>query len=110
MREASASPIMWHSDARASVGSGLRDSSVLVYGSAVTSLDLALIGNGSIGALIDAQGAVVWCCFPRFDGDPVFCTLLTGEKSANACGSFVIELVDGTQAEQKYLADTPIVV
>jgi len=101
---------MWHSDARASVGSGLRDSSVLVYGSPVTSLDLALIGNGSIGALIDAQGAVVWCCFPRFDGDPVFCTLLTGEEPANACGTFTIQLEGAVRVEQEYLPDTPILV
>ena len=32
-------------------------------------LDLALIGNGAIGLLVDATGAVVWGCFPRFDGD-----------------------------------------
>ncbi len=101
---------MWHSGVRPSVGSSLRYGRVLVYGSPVTSLDLALVGNGTIGALIDAQGGVAWCCFPRFDGDPVFCTLLGGENPSTACGSFVIELVDGTRAEQKYLADTPILV
>ena len=101
---------MWHPGVRPSVGSSLRYGRMLVYGSPVTSLDLALVGNGTIGALIDAQGGVAWCCFPRFDGDPVFCTLLGGENPSTACGSFVIELVDGTQAEQKYLADTPILV
>ena len=76
----------------------------------MNSLDLALIGNGRIGALIDAQGSVVWCCFPRFDGDPVFCTLLAGEKPTNACGSFTIELEGGERVEQEYLPDTPILV
>ena len=40
------------------------------------SLDLGLIGNCTIGALVDCAGAVVWCCMPRFDGDPVFHALL----------------------------------
>ncbi len=39
-------------------------------------LDLALIGNGAIGLLVDSTGAVVWGCFPRFDGDATFCALL----------------------------------
>src|SRR5947209_4178463 len=40
------------------------------------SLDLAPIGNGRIAALVDTAGRIVWWCFPRFDGDPVFCALL----------------------------------
>lgn len=39
-------------------------------------LELALLGNGRIGLLVDALGRVVWGCFPRFDGDPMFCALL----------------------------------
>jgi hypothetical protein len=35
------------------------------------SLDLALIGNCAISALVDRQGGIVWCCMPRFDGDPI---------------------------------------
>jgi GH15 family glucan-1,4-alpha-glucosidase len=76
----------------------------------VTSLDLALIGNGSIGALIDAQGAVAWCCFPRFDGDPVFCSLLAGDSPPDGLGTFNIELQGGVSIEQQYLPDTPILV
>jgi len=76
----------------------------------VTSLDLALLGNGSIGALIDAQGAVVWCCFPRFDGDPVFCALLAGDSPRDKIGAFTIELEGGVRTEQQYLADTPILI
>ena len=34
------------------------------------SLDLGIIGNCTISALIDKQGDIVWSCFPRFDGDP----------------------------------------
>ena len=76
----------------------------------VTSLDLALLGNGSIGALIDAQGAVAWCCFPRFDGDPVFCSLLAGDSPHDKTGAFTIELEGVVRTEQQYLHDTPILV
>jgi GH15 family glucan-1,4-alpha-glucosidase len=75
-----------------------------------TSLDLALIGNGSIGALIDARGAVVWCCLPRFDGDPVFCSLLGGDSLRDEIGAFTIELEGTVRTEQQYLPDTPILV
>ena len=70
----------------------------------MTSLDLALIGNGTIGALVDPAGDIVWGCFPRFDGDPAFCSLLGG------AGVFAIELVDGVRQEQEYLPNTPILV
>ena len=76
----------------------------------MNSLDLALVGNGSIGALIDAQGAVVWCCFPRFDGDPAFCSLLAGDSPRDALVAFTIELEGAVRTEQQYLPDTPILV
>jgi len=76
----------------------------------LTSLDLALIGNGSIGALIDIRGAVTWCCFPRFDGDPVFCSLLAGDSPRDGPGTFTIELQGAVRTEQEYLPDTPILV
>ncbi|MDP9203399.1 MAG: glycoside hydrolase family 15 protein, partial [Gemmatimonadota bacterium] len=76
----------------------------------MTSLDLALVGNGAIGALIDAQATVVWCCFPRFDGDPVFGSLLAGESQAERAGIFSIELVGAERIKQQYVTDTPILV
>src|SRR5258707_13671304 len=76
----------------------------------LTSLSLALIGNGSIGALIDAQGSVAWCCFPRFDGDPVFCSLLGGDSPGARPGVFTIELEGAARIEQRYIDDTPILV
>jgi GH15 family glucan-1,4-alpha-glucosidase len=76
----------------------------------VTSLDLALVGNGAIGALIDARGTIVWCCFPRFDGDPVFGALLAGESNSERAGSFAIELVGAVRIEQEYATDTPVLV
>ena len=70
----------------------------------MASLDLALIGNGTIGALVGPAGDIVWGCFPRFDGDPVFSSLLGG------AGVFAIELEDGVRQEQEYLSNTPILV
>ena len=43
-------------------------------------LDYGLIGNGRIAALIDSNGRIVWWCFPRFDGNPVFSRLLSGDE------------------------------
>jgi GH15 family glucan-1,4-alpha-glucosidase len=43
-------------------------------------LDLAVIGNGRTAALIEPSSRVVWWCYPRFDGDPIFCRLLAGDE------------------------------
>ncbi len=48
-------------------------------------LDLALVGNCRVAALIDASARIVWWCFPRFDGDPVFCRLLSGDEEKGFC-------------------------
>jgi GH15 family glucan-1,4-alpha-glucosidase len=69
-----------------------------------------MIGNGRIGALIDRNARVVWCCFPRFDGDPVFCALLGGEAHDDQEGAFSIELIDAVKVEQAYLEHTAVVV
>lgn len=77
----------------------------------MTSLNLALIGNGTTSALIDANGDIVWACVPGFDGDPVFCALLQGSpESADAPGRFAIELADAVRAEQEYVVNTPVLV
>jgi GH15 family glucan-1,4-alpha-glucosidase len=76
----------------------------------MTSLDLGLIGNGTVGALIDATGEVVWACVPRFDGDPAFCTLLRARTGPEDFGFFAVELVDGIRDEQEYLVNTPVLV
>ncbi|MBI2317761.1 MAG: glycoside hydrolase family 15 protein [Betaproteobacteria bacterium] len=74
------------------------------------SLDLALIGNGTLGALIDPKGEIVWACFPRFDGDPAFCSLLRAETGAADFGYFSAHLIDCARAEQEYSANTPILL
>ena len=68
-------------------------------------LDLAVVGNSRIGALIDTNASVVWMCVPRFDGDPVFCSLLNGDSPE---GRFDIELERRTSIRQHYLKNTAI--
>ena len=76
----------------------------------MSKLDLGLIGNGSIGALIDPVGEVVWTCLPRFDGDPVFCSLLREHKAEEDFGFFVVELIGMVRAEQEYVTNTAVLV
>ncbi|OHC71177.1 MAG: glucoamylase [Rhodocyclales bacterium GWA2_65_20] len=73
-------------------------------------LDLALIGNCTVGALVDARADIVWGCFPRFDGDPVFCGLLRDGGEPEDAGFFRLELADFERAEQHYLENTAILV
>jgi GH15 family glucan-1,4-alpha-glucosidase len=69
-------------------------------------LDLAPIGNGRIAALIDTKGRLVWWCFPRFDGDPVFCRLLSGDEEKGFCD---VVLHKGVRVDTQYVRNTPIV-
>jgi GH15 family glucan-1,4-alpha-glucosidase len=73
-------------------------------------LDLALIGNGAIGLLVDAVGTIVWGCFPRFDGDPTFCALLDDAVPGEERGIYAVELVDRVSAEQSYVTNTAVLV
>ncbi len=76
----------------------------------MNTLDLGFVGNSTVGALINAFGEVVWTCFPGFDGDPVFCSLLRERKGEADFGFFAIDLVDFMRSEQHYLANTAILV
>src|SRR5258708_3620190 len=71
-------------------------------------LDLGLIGNCSISALVDKKASVVWCCLPRFDGDPIFHQLLGSSNRDPSDGAFTIELVDFKASEQAYVPNTAI--
>ncbi len=74
----------------------------------MTNLDLGLIGNCNISALIDRQARIVWCCLPRFDGDPVFHALLGAPREAPDCGVFAVEIDDQTGSSQAYVENTAI--
>jgi GH15 family glucan-1,4-alpha-glucosidase len=73
-------------------------------------LDLGLVGNCHIGVLIDGAGEIVWCCLPRFDADPVFCSLLREHETGEGFGYSTIELADQITTEQYYLANSAVLV
>ena len=68
-------------------------------------LDLGAIGNGTVAALVDERARIVWCCFPRFDADPMFCALL---RPAGGGGMFEIEVEGATRVEQRYRHNSAI--
>ena len=73
------------------------------------SLSMGVIGNCAISALVDERGRIVWCCLPRFDGDPVFNALLEpGGEDRPIPGAFAIEIEDFHQARQWYEPNTAV--
>jgi GH15 family glucan-1,4-alpha-glucosidase len=70
-------------------------------------LDLALIGNCRIAALVNPTGRIVWWCFPRFDSDPVFSRLLAGDEEK---GFTDVVLADMVRSKSSYLRNTAVVV
>jgi GH15 family glucan-1,4-alpha-glucosidase len=68
-------------------------------------LDLGLVGNGTFGALIDRHGRVAWACYPSFDGDPAFCSLLSPK---NGGGEWAIEVDDAVSTRQEYVPNTAV--
>jgi GH15 family glucan-1,4-alpha-glucosidase len=74
----------------------------------VSDLDLAVVGNCQIAALLDRRARYVWACVPRFDGDPTFCSLLSG-NGAPAAGFYEVELAGLVRSEQRYVPNTAIV-
>jgi GH15 family glucan-1,4-alpha-glucosidase len=66
--------------------------------------DLGLIGNCQVAALVERSGAIVWCCLPRFDSDPVFSTLLDQDSG----GEFVVASSDDVMGTQRYLDNTNV--
>jgi len=73
------------------------------------SLDLAVIGNCQVAALVDTQGRIVWACLPKPDADPVFCSLLSREGGNSVSGVFAVDLRDLAHANRSYLRNTAIV-
>ncbi len=75
-----------------------------------SSLELGVIGNGAIAALIDRNATMVWGCFPRLDGDPVFCRLLDDRDDPAAGGYFSIELQGAVNCHQEYIRNSAVLV
>ncbi len=72
-----------------------------------SNLELGVIGNCTLAALVDRQACINWCCFPHFDGDPGFCSLL---EPRNGGGDWSFELEGFDHAEQHYEGNTAILV
>jgi GH15 family glucan-1,4-alpha-glucosidase len=70
------------------------------------SLDLAVLGNGRTAALVDPRARLVWWCYPRFDGDPIFSRLLAGKVEK---GFSDVVLDDMADFQSEYVRNTAIV-
>ncbi|MBI4695661.1 MAG: glycoside hydrolase family 15 protein [Gammaproteobacteria bacterium] len=71
-------------------------------------LNLAIVGNCTVSALIDADATIVWCCVPRFDSDPVFHALLDSRDETAHEGAFTVELYGHAHSEQRYDEGTAV--
>jgi GH15 family glucan-1,4-alpha-glucosidase len=74
-------------------------------GAAVPSLRLGIIGNCAYSALVDERACIVWCCLPRFDGDPIFDKLLDPSENGS---QWAFELENFARSEQAYEPNTAI--
>lgn len=74
----------------------------------MTGLDIGLIGNCCVSALVDGDARIIWYCLPRFDGDPVFHSLLGSPAEAPDDGVFSIELDEQQTSTQSYLENTAV--
>jgi len=74
----------------------------------MSTLDLGVIGNSCIAALISRSARIEWCCFPRLDGDPLFCSLLHGGDGKDADGSFDVTLEGAIPVSQRYRGNTAV--
>jgi GH15 family glucan-1,4-alpha-glucosidase len=73
-----------------------------------STLELGVIGNCEVAALVDETARIVWACLPAMDGDPVFCALVDDDAGPDASGVFAIDLREATQQTQEYVRNTPI--
>jgi alpha,alpha-trehalase len=68
--------------------------------------DMGLIGDGTTSALVGLDGSIPWLCLPRFDSEPLFCSLLDAARG----GSFTIAPDEVIEARQRYEPDTAVLV
>jgi GH15 family glucan-1,4-alpha-glucosidase len=68
--------------------------------------DCGLVGNGSTAGLVGRDGAIVWLCVPRFDSDPIVCSLLDAKRG----GAFRVAPSEVLDSRQYYEADTGVLV
>ncbi|RYF17570.1 MAG: glycoside hydrolase family 15 protein [Comamonadaceae bacterium] len=70
-----------------------------------STLQVGMIGNCAYSALVDQQARIVWCCLPRFDGDPVFNAILDPSENGSL---WSFELEDYDRSEQHYEPNTAV--
>jgi GH15 family glucan-1,4-alpha-glucosidase len=75
-------------------------------GSTDYGLDLAIIGNGRTAALLEPSSRITWWCFPRFDSDPIFSRLMSGDEDKGFSDVVLENLVD---VKSEYVRNTAIV-
>ena len=68
--------------------------------------DYGLLGDGATAGLVGRDGSVAWLCVPRFDDEPLFCSILDHERG----GHFTVAPVDVVEASQRYEPDTAVLV
>jgi GH15 family glucan-1,4-alpha-glucosidase len=71
-------------------------------------LNLAVIGNGIVAALVDRRARIVWYCLPRFDGDPVFCSLLGADDAES--GFYEVAIENFASSKQEYQPNSAVLV
>ena len=76
---------------------------MMCYGAGMSLADLGLIGNCQLAAHVRRDGAIVWCCMPRFDSAPVFGSLLDDDG-----GQFTIGPATPAMGVQRYLNNTNV--
>jgi GH15 family glucan-1,4-alpha-glucosidase len=67
---------------------------------------LGLIGDGATAALVGLDGTIPWMCIPRFDSEPVFCSLLDRGRG----GCFRLAPEELIESRQYYEPDTAVLV
>jgi GH15 family glucan-1,4-alpha-glucosidase len=75
----------------------------VLYVRVMSLADLGLIGNCQLAAHVRRDGAIVWCCMPRFDSPPIFGALLDENG-----GQFTIGPATPAQGVQRYLPNTNV--
>jgi GH15 family glucan-1,4-alpha-glucosidase len=71
---------------------------------ALTLAEYGLIGDMRTAALVGLDGAIDWCCLPRFDSGSVFAALLDRERG----GTWAVRPQEEWTSTQRYLPRTNI--
>jgi GH15 family glucan-1,4-alpha-glucosidase len=68
--------------------------------------DLGMIGDGATAALVGLDGTIPWMCVPRFDSEPLFCSLLDHRRG----GGYRVAPEGLVEARQRYEPDTGVLL